>query len=91
MAVLGENPFVRFPAGNGDTFGFLPVSCINREALNYHSLTPRQSQIRRFMYHRFGVIPAAVSTATVQPGRELLCHYNWEYHDGAPWFQVGPQ
>ena len=40
------------------------------------------------MYHRFGVIPAAVSTATVQPGRELLCHYNVEYHEGAPWYQV---
>ena len=34
------------------------------------------------------MIPAAVSTATVPPGRELLCHYNVEYHDGAPWFQV---
>ena len=44
--------------------------------------------LRNALNHRFGVIPAAVSTATVPPGRELLCHYNVEYHDGAPWFQV---
>jgi len=36
---------------------------------------------------RFGLIPAARVTERLAEGQELLCLYEYNYHEGAPWYQ----
>ncbi len=36
---------------------------------------------------RFGLVPAARAVDRVPEGRELLCVYEYEYHEAAPWYQ----
>ena len=38
-------------------------------------------------YYRFGLIAAAKAIREVKAGSEFICHYNFKFHEGQPWYQ----
>ena len=52
-----------------------------------HSFNKWNCLFHNLDHPRFGLIPAARTTESVAAGDELLCNYQQEYDQAAPWFQ----
>ncbi|TRY70278.1 hypothetical protein TCAL_11546 [Tigriopus californicus] len=52
-----------------------------------HSFSAWNCMFHAMDHPRFGTIPAVRTTEKVEPDQELLCLYEIQYHEGAPWFQ----
>lgn len=52
-----------------------------------HSFSMWNCMFHAMDHPRFGTIPAVRTTERVEKDQELLCLYEIQYHEGAPWFQ----
>lgn len=52
-----------------------------------HSFNNWNCMFHSLDHPRFGTIPAARTTANVAKNEELLCLYEFQYDEGAPWYQ----
>jgi hypothetical protein len=83
--ISGAGQVVYLPESDGRDTG------VYRATLGHkinHSFESWNCMFHVMDHPRFGTIPAARTTVRVDKDRELLCHYQWEYHEGGPWYQV---
>ena len=60
----------------------------NSNILNLTFITPILMIYYKFKTcSRFGLIAAAKAIREVKAGSEFICHYNFKFHEGQPWYQ----
>ncbi len=84
MRVEGDNSVMYLPDQLGSNTAKYRATLAHK--IN-HSFSRWNCMFHNLDHPRFGLIPAARVVDSVPEGTELLCMYEYNYHEASPWYQ----